>query len=39
VRQAFQAGGQGGGVGRSGGAVVVFDVLALDREGRACRRG
>jgi hypothetical protein len=33
----FQAGGEG--VSRSGGAVVVFDVLAPDREGRACRRG
>jgi len=35
---AFRAGGEGGG-GRSGGAVAVFDVLALDREGRAYRRG
>ena len=36
---AFQADGEGGGVSRSGGAVVVFDVLALDREERTYRRG
>jgi hypothetical protein len=35
----FQADGEGGGAGRSSGAVAVFDVLAPDREGRAYRRG
>jgi hypothetical protein len=35
----FQAGGEDGGVSRSGGAVVAFDGLALDRESRAGRRG
>ena len=35
---AFEADGEGGGMDRSGGAVVVFDVLAPDRERRAYRR-
>ena len=38
VRLPFQADGEGGGAGRSGGTVAVFDMPALDREGRAYRR-
>jgi len=33
-RAGLPGGGVGGGAGRSGGAVAVFDVLALDRERR-----